>query len=121
MGEPIDMSNSIIDLDHEGRASVRPYVYGPPKRIDGYSFGAPYITGDPPHNGEMHPDGDELLYLIDGAVDVLLEEPNGEHVVSLGPGQALVVPKGTWHKVMLREPSRLIHLTPGPGGDHRPL
>jgi hypothetical protein len=32
-----------------------------------------------------------------------------------------VVPRGVWHRVLLVEPSQLLHITPGPGGEHRPL
>jgi hypothetical protein len=30
------------------------------------------------------------------------------------------VPKGLWHRVEALEPGRLLHATPGPGGDYRP-
>jgi len=69
----------------------------------------------------VHPDGDELLYLISGAVTVTLELAGGDVLVDLGAGDAVVVPKGVWHKITMREPGQLIHITPGPNGDHRPL
>jgi hypothetical protein len=31
------------------------------------------------------------------------------------------VPKGEWHRVHVLEKTQLIHITPGPNGDHRPL
>ena len=69
----------------------------------------------------MHPDGDELLYLISGAVTVTLELPDGVRRVELGGGDAIVVPKGVWHKITMRTPGQLFHVTPGPNGDARPL
>ena len=39
----------------------------------------------------------------------------------MNPGQALVIPKGTWHQIFVDEPGQLINVTPGPGGQHRPL
>jgi hypothetical protein len=33
---------------------------------------------DPPHRGEMHPDGDELLYLVSGSVEIVLEDDDRE-------------------------------------------
>jgi quercetin dioxygenase-like cupin family protein len=69
----------------------------------------------------MHPDGDELLYMVSGAVTVRLELPEGDQAVELEAGDAIVVPKGIWHRVTLRTPGRLIHITPGPNGDHRPV
>ena len=46
-----------------------------------------------PHNGEMHPDGDEVLFLISGRLDVVLEEDETQKVVEMTPGQTLIVPK----------------------------
>lgn len=69
----------------------------------------------------MHPDGDELLYLVSGAVTVTLELSGGNTQVDLGAGEAVVVPRGVWHQVTSREPGQLIHVTPGPNGDARPL
>ena len=36
-------------------------------------------------------------------------------------GDACIVRKGEWHRVLMVEPAQLIHITPGPRGDHRPL
>jgi mannose-6-phosphate isomerase-like protein (cupin superfamily) len=122
-GQRIDLSCEVIGLDRsDRRARLVEQISGrPPQRIDGLTVGAPMLTGDAPHNGEIHPDGDELLYLVSGAVTVWLELPEGERTIDLAAGDALVVPKDTWHRIHLRQPGRLIHITPGPNGDHRPL
>ena len=69
----------------------------------------------------MHPDGDELLFVVSGRFDATLELDAEPRVVELRPGDALVVPRGVWHLVTMREPGQLVHITPGPGGSHRPL
>ncbi len=122
-GQKIDLSCEVVGLDRsDRRARLVEQIGGrPPQRIDGFTIGAPMFTGDAPHGGEVHPDGDELLYLISGAIIVRLELAGGDRTVDLAAGEALVVPKGTWHRIHLREPGRLIHITPGPNGDHRPL
>lgn len=120
-GDPFDLSRSTIALMRDGTSFFLDVRSGPPRRVDGFSVGAPIMTRDAPHRGELHPDGDELLYVISGSVQVVLEEPGGERTVPVGPGQGLIVPRGVWHKVELQEPTQLIHITPGPGGDHRPL
>lgn len=121
-GEPIELSTQVVGLERGSRRAVLvPQSGGPPHRIDGYTVGAPNLTGDAPHAGEMHPDGDELLLVVSGRVEVTLELADGKRLVELGPGQALVVPQGVWHLVHLLEPGQLVHITPGPGGDHRPL
>ena len=70
---------------------------------------------------EMHPAGDELLILQSGAVDVVLDQAGGEAVVPLDGAAACIVPKGTWHRLKVRTPGRLIFITPGEGTQHRPL
>jgi mannose-6-phosphate isomerase-like protein (cupin superfamily) len=122
VGEPIDLVTEVVGLERStGQARLMDRDGQGPPRIDGYTVGAPYITGDPPHGGEVHPDADELLYLVSGRVRVNLELAEGERQVDLGPGQALVVPRGIWHRIVLFEPYQLVHITPGPGGGHRPL
>ena len=119
--EPIDIASWVIHLERSGQAAAAESPPGPPTRIDGLSIGAPRISGPPPHAGEMHPDGDEVLYLISGRLTVVLEDESPPRQVVLEPGQALIVPRGVWHQVNVDEPSQLLHVTPGPGGEHRPL
>ena len=120
-GDVLDLSQCVLALHRDGSARPIESKPGPPVRIDGYTIGAPFLTRAPPHAGEMHPDGDELLFLLSGRVTVVLEDAEPPRRVSLEPGQALVVPKGVWHVVLLDEPSQLLYATPGPGGEHRPL
>jgi mannose-6-phosphate isomerase-like protein (cupin superfamily) len=121
-GRRIDLAREVVGIERAGwRARWGEQGAGrPPQRIDGFTIGAPHIAGDPPHDGEMHPDGDELLYLVSGAVTVTLELLDGDTQVELGAGDAVVVPQGIWHQVTTREPGQLIHITPGPHGDARP-
>ncbi|HKI74133.1 MAG TPA: cupin domain-containing protein [Pseudomonadales bacterium] len=78
------------------------------------------LTEDAPHDGEMHPDGDEILHVVSGKVRVSCDSSPGEDLI-LGPGDTCIVPKGEWHKVSVVEEARFIHITPGPNGDHRTL
>lgn len=125
--EPFDLARAVAALARDGSSMVIETAPGPPLRIDGFTVGAPLLKSNPPHRGELHPDGDELLYLVSGRVDVILEDGGTaatigtEHVETLHAGQAIIVPRGVWHRVDVREPSRLVHITPGPGDGHRPL
>lgn len=118
---PIDLARFAVGIGRDGDARAIACEAGPPPRVDGLVVGAPLLVREPPHAGEMHPDGDELLYLVSGRVTVVLEDRSPPRRVELRPGQALVVPRGVWHRVRLAEPSRIVHVTPGPGGEHRPL
>jgi len=98
-----------------------------PVRLDGHTFGVADIDEPPPHNGEVHPDGDELVYVISGSAALLLEEGGTLETIGevtrhvLEAGDAFVIPQGHWHRFETIEPYRLVHLTPGPGDGHRPL
>ncbi len=117
---PVDVSGYSFDIHRDLSVSARERKPGPPERIDGMTVGIVTMTRDAPHGGEVHPDGDEILYIISGRVRVTGEsEPNGP--LELGPGEACIIPKGEWHRVSLIEPAQFIHITPGPNGDYRPL
>jgi mannose-6-phosphate isomerase-like protein (cupin superfamily) len=117
---PVDVTRCVLDPRRDFSVTPRITKPGPPERIDGVTVGFVSVTADAPHKGEVHPDGDEILYVISGRLHVVGEsEPN--KVLDLGPGDACIVRKGEWHRVIMVEPAELVHITPGPRGYHRPL
>ena len=68
---------------------------------------------------EMHPEADELLFLVSGAVDVILQEGGAERTVALGAGQAAIVPRGVWHRLVMREPGKLLFINSRTGMESR--
>jgi len=118
---PVDPTRCRFDIGRDLSVTPRERKPGPPERIDGHTVGFLTLTEDAPHNGEMHPDGDEILFVISGRVRVT-GESDPDSPLELGPGDACIVPQGEWHKVhLLENPTRFVHVTPGPHGDHRPL
>src|SRR5580700_11265708 len=71
---PFQFAGQVAALYRDGSSAVLPVGPDGPVRVDGLSVGAPRMTRSAPHRGEMHPDGDELLYLISGRVEVILED-----------------------------------------------
>jgi mannose-6-phosphate isomerase-like protein (cupin superfamily) len=59
---------------------------------------------------EIHPEADEVLFLVSGAIDVILEEAGVERAVTLEAGQAGIVPRGVWHRLVMRQPGRLLFI-----------
>lgn len=118
--ERIDLSRHCIAISRDlGMSTIRNRP-GPPAHPDGLCVGVADMTRDPPHNGELHPDGDELIFILSGRVSVTIES-SPDDPLELGPGEGCIIPRGAWHRVHLLEPTRLLHITPGPNGDHRPL
>lgn len=75
-------------------------------------LGAVDIQGDSPF-WEMHPDTDELFFVIAGVLKLELLTPLGCELVSLRANDVVVVPKGLWHKPSAPEGAKFMYLTPG--------
>jgi quercetin dioxygenase-like cupin family protein len=116
----VEFARFSIAISRDLSMSVVEHRPGPPALCDGLMVGIADMARDPPHGGELHPDGDELIYIISGKVRVVGESAPAEFC-ELGPGDACIVSKDEWHRVRLLEPTRLLHITPGPRADHRPV
>lgn len=68
---------------------------------------------------ERHSKGDELLCLVSGRIDVVLDESSGERVVPLEPLTGLIVPQGVWHRLHVKEPAVLVGVTRHDDTQHR--
>ncbi len=85
----------------------------------GHVLIAEHAFSEPWPGWEMHPHGDEMVYLLSGDTDFVLWIDNAETVVRLSePGHYVVVPKGVWHCARPHAPSRLLFVTPGEGTRH---
>jgi mannose-6-phosphate isomerase-like protein (cupin superfamily) len=71
---------------------------------------------------EIHPHGDEVVLLISGAAEMILDH-GGEHRVTVlsQTGAFVVVPKGTWHTARISTPTSMLFITPGEGTENRPV
>lgn len=115
-----DPSIETVGISRDLIVSIVPARPDPPIPVDGVTIGIATMFENSPHGGEMHPDGDEVLYLISGRILVLFEEESIADV-AMQPGDGLIVPKGAWHRVDILEPSRILYATPGPDGEYRPV
>ena len=78
--------------------------------IQKFSFDTPWPTW------EVHPKGDEFVYLLAGDTDFVLREGGSERTVRVDePGSYVVVPKGAWHTARPHAPTTLLFVTPGEG------
>ena len=114
----IDVSKFVMDIWPDLSVTGRERKPGPPERINGMTLGVVTIApGQSPHNGEMHPDGDEVLFVISG--NLRLIHDSGNEPLNLRAGEACIVRKGEWHMVDCLETTMLLHITPGPNGEAR--
>jgi quercetin dioxygenase-like cupin family protein len=61
---------------------------------------------------ERHSDGDELLHVLDGAVDVTVLAEDGPTRVTVGAGSFFVCPRGLWHRQHARPAATMLFGTP---------
>lgn len=65
---------------------------------------------------EVHPAGDEFVYLLAGKVEMILALPRGDTSVTLDePGHFVIVPRNTWHTAKVDAPTSMLFITPGEG------
>lgn len=70
---------------------------------------------------EQHPNGDEIVILLSGAVDFILEAPAGNQKLEVRqPGEYAFVPKATWHTANPLQPTTMLFITAGEGTQVRP-
>jgi mannose-6-phosphate isomerase-like protein (cupin superfamily) len=72
---------------------------------------------------EMHPEADEVIYVVAGAIDLILDESDGKRIVTIEAGEASIVPRGVWHRLVMRKPGKLLFInsrTGMQGRRHRP-
>jgi len=100
---PVDAARCSFDIHRDLSVSPRERRPGPPRRIDGVTVGIVTMSEDAPHGGEVHPDGDEILYVLSGRVRVTGDSEPGSPL-ELGPGEACIVKQGEWHRVHILEP-----------------
>ncbi len=89
-------------------------------RIDGFTIGVWDTDRPAPHGGEMHPDGDEFLFVVSGEVAVEHYGDSGTTVAAMQAGEGCIVPRGVWHKVIPKGACRILFATPGPRIELRP-
>ena len=70
----------------------------------------------------MHPEGEEVVVLLSGSVDFVLDQGGAESTVALRePGAFAIVPRGAWHRALANAPVSMLFITAGRGTQHRPI
>ncbi len=68
---------------------------------------------------EMHPAGEEAVYVLSGKVILVLGDGPHSQRLELGPEHGAVVPRGVWHRFVVLRAAQVLHITPGGGTQHR--
>ena len=76
-----------------------------------------YIPGASPW--ERHNNGDELLFILDGSVQVEVLDEDSSDRTTLAEGALLVVPRGRWHQLVAEAPVHILYVSPSEDGVER--
>lgn len=127
MYEPHQIDKDFVVLDADKNASIEPNDSSLYERIQNNYKGfknceliASYSFGSDWDSWEIHPNGDEIVILLSGAVTFILETEAGERAVHLSePGSYTIVPRNTWHTAKTQVSTHMLFITPGEGTRHK--
>ena len=63
---------------------------------------------------ERHSQGDEIVFVVEGATTLILLDSKGEHPNLMGAGDLLVVPQNQWHRFVTPDGVKIMSVTPQP-------
>ena len=63
---------------------------------------------------ERHPNGDELVQIVDGATTLHFMTEDGLQSFALGAGMMVIVPQGMWHRFVSPDGVTVMTATPKP-------
>ena len=91
------------------------------RRLPGrWLMGAGPARESPP-NWDLHPEGECLIVLLSGSIDVIQETDGGDRTVELRqPGDSCFTPRGVWHRQIVHAPSERVFLVAGSSTQMRP-
>jgi mannose-6-phosphate isomerase-like protein (cupin superfamily) len=64
---------------------------------------------------EMHPHGEEVVYLLSGSMDLIMEKDGVFQTVELRKKGLVIIPRRTWHTAKVFESSKMLIITHGKG------
>ena len=126
MTDPIDLRATYVHLKESGATAV---PTGPEFWPDLIAGRTAYpgrlaliqpMTADFPH-WERHPAGEELIVMLSGACEMILEDDERERRVTVRAGEAILVPTNVWHRAVVIDPGEALFVTEGEGTDHKPI
>jgi mannose-6-phosphate isomerase-like protein (cupin superfamily) len=102
MVTPIDLKAAFAQLtmlEHRTPTSSPAEFEGAFGRVAPYRDGAIFTAKFAGKSAwERHPNGDEIVHVIDGATTLHLITPEGRQSLTLSAGMMVVVPQNAWHQ-----------------------
>jgi mannose-6-phosphate isomerase-like protein (cupin superfamily) len=114
---PIDVHASFEKLEFLGNRTPESHGTAPETfadRLSDYRNGGVFVSywggcGE----WERHPNGDEIVMVIEGEARVFIVQDGEETEQSLSEGQLIVIPENTWHRFETAQ-VKILTVTPRP-------
>ena len=87
--QKVDLTKGFVGLTWDGEARAIEDAPGPHPAIEGVTVGLADMRRPPPHKGERHPDGDELLVVVAGRIRVTVDGEAPESI-EVGPTEWVI-------------------------------
>lgn len=127
------MANSLFDhfvvINPQKSAVTEPCDAGLYNRLErnfngfkGHELVSAYIFEENWQSWERHPNGDEIIVLLSGEIDIVLRQHDAEQQLTLNkPGTFTIIPRNTWHTASVNTRCEVLFITPGEGTEHSEL
>jgi hypothetical protein len=123
---PLDPEQTYVHLAENGQGTETPggpaFWQLPPAEMARFDQGwlvSEFVCSEDWSNWEMHPHGDELVYLLSGDIELHLELPEGLQTERITGRGGKLVPRGVWHTAKVFATSRMFFITRCEGTQHR--
>jgi len=116
--DSVDLSKFVFSIQDDKSVQTNKIEFGSSQVFAGTTVGLATLECSPPHNGERHNDGDEIIIVINGKIAVE-SDSNPHKCLELQSGDSCIIRKGEWHKIKVIEAAQLVYITPGLNNEHR--
>lgn len=128
--EIINMDKSFVHLTDKGSVFVSTKRFAESNYTVSFFHLTEYQQSHPDY-WEMHPNGDELVFVLEGKIQAEYIPTTGSKLSSnpsyniaqqvISQGQAVIIPKGFRHRLLLVEESKMMVITKIEGTEHNPV
>ena len=116
--DPVDLNKFILSIHSDNAIEPNEIEFGALKELNGMTVGLATMANNPPHNGERHNNGDEIIIVMSGKI-IVESDSNPDKCLALESGGACIIRKGEWHKIKVIEKAQLVYITPGSNNEYR--
>lgn len=70
---------------------------------------------------KMHPAGDEIIYLLDGSINVIIEQANLTNTLKLRSSGVVTIPRQVWYRIEVLDPCHVLNISRELNTKHRQI